>query len=156
MVRWNFRVVIIAFASVVGASRRQRKRPPKADKFYSGAIIPFRSNLFYQKLLKIGRPTPRLRSRHSAACKTEKCLFFFEKNLGGRLKKWSTFFCFTFPCFSELRSRSHPYRAFGAEADGQKFISPTPPFLFARLHKRPLCGRILGCFFIFGDGRGFK
>ena len=33
------------------------------------------------------------------------------------------------------RAASHPHRAYGAEAGGQKFISPTPPFLFARLLK---------------------
>jgi len=31
--------------------------------------------------------------------------------------------------------RSHPHRAFGAAAGGQKFISPAPPFPFARLPK---------------------
>jgi hypothetical protein len=36
---------------MVGALRRQRKSPPKADKFYSGAFILPNPNLFSKQIL---------------------------------------------------------------------------------------------------------
>ena len=96
------------------------KNSKKSD---SGAIIPFRSNLLYQKLLKITRSTPRLRAPQAEQAMPAKFLFFFN---GRAIFLLRNHFAGIASVLTHRRSRSHPIPP-SAGSRRAKIPSPRPP-----------------------------
>ena len=118
------------------------RRPRKSRSIFktsdSGAVIPFRSNLLYQKFLKKRRvPLASLAVSRPAALppdggtKPAKFHSLIEEFLRAPLKENERKFCGLCFLADARTSRFSPHsRASRGRAGGQKFISPTPPFSF--------------------------
>jgi len=105
----------------------KRGAKPRARRLIQyGAIIPFRSNLLYQKLLKITRPTPRLRAPQAGQATPAKFLFFL---MGTRNFYFKESFCGHCFCADAQAKPLPPLSRLRREAGGQKFPPPDPvPF----------------------------
>ncbi len=96
-----------------------------SEKSDFGAIIPFRSNLFYQKLLKITRPTPWLRAPQAGQAMPAKFLLFFR---GARNFSFKKSFCWHCFCVDAQAEPFPPNPAFGGKQAGKNSFPPHPLF----------------------------